>query len=41
MFILGIKRIPISRRLAGAGITAAVFPFGPFIMDRWLEKVAQ
>jgi integral membrane protein len=41
MFILGIKRIPISRRLAGAGITAADFPFGPFIMDRWLEKVAQ
>jgi integral membrane protein len=41
MFVLGIKRIPISRRLAGAGIIAAVFPFGPFIMDRWLDKVAE
>jgi integral membrane protein len=40
-FILGITRIPISRRLAGAGIVAAVFPFGPFIMDRWLDKVGR
>jgi integral membrane protein len=41
MFILGIKRIPISPRLAGAGVIAAVFPFGPFIMDRWLERLAR
>jgi integral membrane protein len=41
MFVLGIKRIPISRRLAGAGVIAAVFPFGPFIMDRWLERVGR
>jgi len=40
-FIMGIKRIPISRRLAGAGIVAAVFPFGPFIMDRWLDKIGR
>jgi integral membrane protein len=40
-FILGVRRIPISRRLAGAGIVAAVFPFGPFIMDRWLDKVGR
>ena len=40
-FIMGIRRIPISRRLAGAGIVAAVFPFGPFIMDRWLDKIAR
>jgi integral membrane protein len=41
MFLLGIKRVPISRGLAGAGITAAVFPFGPFIIDRWLERVGR
>ena len=41
MFILGVKRIPISRRLAGAGIVAAVFPFGPFIMDRRLDKISR
>jgi integral membrane protein len=40
-FILGITRIPISRRLAAAGIVAAVFPFGPFIMDRWLDRVGR
>jgi integral membrane protein len=41
MFVLGISRIPISRRLAGAGIIAAVFPFGPFIVDRWLERAGR
>jgi integral membrane protein len=41
MFVLAIKRVPISRRLAGAGIAAAVFPFGPFILDRWLERLAR
>jgi integral membrane protein len=41
MFILGIRRIPISRRLAGAGIVAAVLPFGPFIMDRRLDKIGR
>jgi integral membrane protein len=41
MFLFGIKRIPISRRLAGVGITAAVFPFGPFIIDRRLEKIGE
>jgi integral membrane protein len=40
MFLLGTKRIPISRRLAAAGIAAAVLPFGPFIMDRRLEEVS-
>ena len=39
MFVLAIKRVPISRRLAGAGIVAAIFPFGPFIVDRWLGGV--
>lgn len=41
MFLLGIRRIPIPPRLAGVGIVAAVFPFGPFIMDRRLDKVGR
>jgi len=40
-FILGITRMPISRRLAGAGIVAAVFPFGRFIMDRRLDRAGR
>ena len=38
MFILATRRVPISRGLAAAGVVAAIFPFGPFIMDRWLSK---
>jgi|SRR5688572_18652335 len=41
LFVLGTKRIPISRRLAAAGVAAAIFPLGPFIVDRWLGKAAQ
>ena len=41
LFVMGTKRIPISRRLAAAGIAAAVFPFGPFILDRWLKEQPQ
>lgn len=40
MFLVGTRKIPIPRRLAAAGIVGAVFPFGPFVVDRWLEKVA-
>ena len=36
---MAIKRVPISRGLAAAGIFGAVVPFGPFIVDRWLEKL--
>lgn len=39
MFLLGTKMIPIPRRLAAAGIVGAVVPFGPFIVDRWLERI--
>ena len=39
LFIIGTKRIPISRRLAAAGIAAAVVPFGPFIVDRRLARI--
>ncbi len=41
MFLLGTRRIPISRGLAAAGIVAAVVPFGPFIIDRRLGRLAQ
>jgi hypothetical protein len=30
--------VPISKRLAAAGIVAAVVPFGPFVVDRWLRR---
>jgi integral membrane protein len=39
MFVIGRKRIPIPTRLAGIGIVAAVLPFGPFVVDRWLERI--
>ena len=32
-----IRRVPLDRRLAGLCMVAAVFPFGPFIADRWLK----
>jgi len=39
MLMAAVSRVPISKRLAIAGIIAAVIPFGPFIYDRWLKKV--
>lgn len=41
MFLLGRTRIPLSRRLTAAGIAAALFPFGPFIVDGWLGRVEE
>jgi len=41
MFILAVSLVPISIRLATVGIIAAVFPFGPFIVDRQLVKVLE
>ncbi|QDU83122.1 hypothetical protein Pla163_02180 [Planctomycetes bacterium Pla163] len=32
-------RVPISRGLALGGMVGAVVPFGPFVVDRWLERV--
>jgi integral membrane protein len=40
MFILAIKKVPIPRRMAMLGIAAAIVPFGPFIMDRPLARIA-
>lgn len=39
-FVVAIGRVPISRRLAIGGMAGAVVPFGPFVVDRWLERVA-
>lgn len=39
MFVVGMKRIPLSARLTAAGIAGAVVPFGPFVVDRWLDRV--
>ena len=41
MFVLATRRVPIPTRMALIGIAAAVVPFGPFIMDRTLDRVAQ
>ena len=38
MFLLATHRVPLPRGLAAAGIVAAIFPFGPFVVDRWLVK---
>lgn len=37
MLMLAVTKVPISKRLAMAGMIAAVVPFGPFVFDRWLE----
>ncbi len=39
MFLLAVRRVPISVGLALSGIVAAFFPFGPFIVDRRLARV--
>lgn len=38
-FVLAIKWVPISKRLATTGLVAAVLPFGPFVFDHWLKKL--
>ena len=39
VFLLATHRVPISKKLATAGIIAAVLPFGPFVFDRWLGEL--
>ena len=41
MFLLAVKKVPLASGLAVAGIVAAVFPFGPFVFDRWLASIAE
>ena len=38
MLLLAIRKVPISPALAAAGIAAAVFPGGPFLLDRHLAR---
>lgn len=37
--LMAIERVPISPRLALAGISGAVVPFGPFVVDVWLRRL--
>lgn len=39
MLLLAIRKVPISPRLAAAGIAAAVVPGGPFLLDRHLARL--
>jgi len=36
MLMMAISRLSIAWSVALVGIIAAVFPFGPFVFDRWL-----
>ena len=38
MLLLAIRKVPISPKLAAAGIAAAVVPGGPFLLDRHLAR---
>ena len=40
MFVVAVRRVPISLGVALVGMLAAVFPFGPFWFDRHLERAA-
>lgn len=40
LFLVGYSRIPLSARLVSAGVFGAFLPFGPFVVDRWLAKLA-
>ena len=37
MLMSAVKRVPISAKMAGMGMLAAIFPFGPFVFDRYLK----
>ena len=37
--ILAIRNVPLSPRLAGQLVIAAVVPFGPFVVDRKLKAL--
>ena len=41
MFILAIFRVLISVGLAFGGVFAAIVPFGPFVIDRWLVQLSK
>lgn len=39
MLFLAIRRVPISRGLAAAGVVAAIVPGGPFLLERRLSRL--
>jgi integral membrane protein len=39
MLLLAVWKVPISVKLATAGIAAAVLPGGPFLLDRRLARI--
>jgi len=39
--VRAIKRVPIAPKVSGLCMLAAVFPFGPFIADRWLRSTKE
>ena len=41
MFLLAVKKVPLTSGLAAGGIIAAVFPFGPFVFDKRLASLAE
>lgn len=41
MCMLAVERVPITKGLALAGIVAAVFPFGPFLVERRFAAIAE
>ena len=38
---IALDRVPLPRKLALAGVVGAVFPFGPFVVERWLGRLAR
>ena len=40
-FLWAIKAVPIDLELSLAGIGAAIVPFGPFVVDRWLKQLEE
>ena len=39
MLLVAVRKVPISLRLAAAGIVAAVIPGGPFVLERHLARL--
>ena len=39
MFLVARSRVPISTGLTIAGIVGAVVPFGPFVVDHWINRM--
>jgi integral membrane protein len=39
MLLVAVRKVPISWRLALAGIVAAIVPGGPFLLDRHLARL--